>query len=121
MEEIILKQITSNVNFKKELVPRYEEIHQLNINEQAKMAPALFVMKEKFHKAFEIAVDTIDDLSLKCDGLTVELSKYGEIDEAKIRRIIETRQKNQGDQAKCERVRKELMKTMNKSKALTYK
>ena len=121
MGEFILKQITSDINFKNEIAPRFHEIEHSNINEQAKMAPALFIGKEKYLKAFELASDTINDLSLENGELRVELNQYGEIDEAKIRRIVETKKKSDGDQAKCERVRNELMRTMNKSKAITYK
>ena len=119
MAEIILKQITSDVNFKKEIAPRYQELLTHNTNTQAKMASQFFVKKELFQKAFEIAGDTIDELSLENGGLKVELSKYGEIDEAAVRRFVETKQKN-GDQAKNERILNELRKTMAKSRAITY-
>ena len=115
MGEFLLKQITSDINFRKEIAPRYEELHHANINEQAKMARALFVGKEKYQKAFEIAGDAINDLELKCDGLTDELSKYGEIDEDKIRRIVEEKKKSEGDQVKNERIMNVLKRTYNKS------
>ena len=115
MGEILLKQITSDVNFKKEIMPGYQEIEHANINTQAKMAPQLFVKKEMYQKAFEIAGDTINDLSLENGELRVELNQYGEIDEAKIRRAVETKKKSDGDQEKCETIKNELAKTMTKS------
>ena len=115
MGEFLLNQITSDINFRKEIATRYEEIEQLNINTRANMAPALFAVKEKYQKAFEIAGDAIDDLELENGELRVELNQYGEIDEDAIRRAVETKKKNDGDQAKNERIMNVLKRTYNKS------
>ena len=120
MGEFLLNQIARDDNFRKEIAPRYEEIRHSNINEQAKMATALYVGKEKFQKAFEMAGDTIHDLELENGGLRVELNQYGEIDEEKIRRIVEDKKKNDGDKVKNEIIMNALMRTYNKSKAITY-
>ena len=119
MGEFILKQITSDINFKKEIAPRFLKIQQANINTRANMAPALFAVKEKYQKAFEIAGDAIHGLELENGELRDELNQYGEIDEDAIRRAVETKKKNDGDQAKNEIIMNALRRTMAKSKALT--
>ena len=84
------------------------------------MAPSLYVNQEMFRKAFEIAGDTIYDFHLENGELRAGriTTIYGEIDEEKIRRLVQTKSKNDGNEVKNKIILECIQKTLTKSKAI---
>ena len=120
MADLILKQLSNDQDFGREIAPGYEEIKHTNINTQAKMTLGLYVDRELYRKAFEIVGETVYDFHSENRGLREELQQYGEIDEEKIRRLVQTKSKNDSNEIKNKIILECFRKTLAKSKAINY-
>jgi argininosuccinate lyase len=121
MENEIIKFVENDKSFRIELKDDFKKLNNMSVINKAELSKQLFIDARKFEKAFEIAGDTIYDLTIENEALTEKLDKIGEYDEKEINDFINNKKAIVSNENKNKVIREQLLKTIQKAKSLTDK
>ena len=121
MGDEIIKCIKNDDAFYEDIKDDFQILKQSSIVNKAAASESLFINYKTLERAMDIAGDTIYDLSTERDILKNKLDSYGEYNAEEVKKLLQNKKIKQSNDEKSKIIKQELLKTLQKAKALTNK
>ena len=119
MADEIIEELSSDKTFNDKLLLEFNDFNSLSITSKAAASNTIFIKAKQYEAAMKIAGETILDLDLENDELKEKLYSYGEYNKEEINKKVQFKKLNGSNEDNNKRIRKRLLRTLEKSKSIT--